>query len=310
MKMETLHEFATVAKHLNITKAAQELYTSQPSLSSRMSALEKELGCPLLDRSRSRIALTPAGSVLLDYAQRIIALYDEALEKSKAASKLSPSVRVASIPSDSPYRSALPPYETVPYSFVDLDAGTSAADALRQGVIDVAIGSDCPTASELGREAESSGIAYRRIGEDVCFLAMMADHPLAGKERLSRRDLDGQTVVINNGFHFDRWNKMVRLLLGDDVKLNFRMNALDSMGALSFAKLGSSVYLCEGKASQALLAQRDDVKVHERLDGKVLALPTALACRSEDLRNGNGRIRRFVDEFLRHASTIEAVGAH
>lgn len=309
MKMETLREFVRVAKHLNITKAAQELYTSQPSLSSRMSALEKELGCPLLDRTHNRITLTPAGTVLLDYAQRIIILYDEALEKSKAASMLSPSVKVSSIPSDSPYRNALPPYETVPYSFVDLDASVTAINALREGVVDVAIDTDCSAVSEPDPETESVGIAYRRIGEEACFLAMMADHPLAGKERLSRRDLDGQTVVINDGFRFDRWSKTMRLLLGGNVKLSFRMNALDSRGNLPFADLGSSIYLCEGKASQALLAQRDDVKVHERLDGSALALPTALVCRSEDLKNGDGRVRRFVDEFQRRAPAIDTVDA-
>ena len=44
MRFETLREFIIVAKHLNITKAAQELYLSQPSLSGRIAALEKELG--------------------------------------------------------------------------------------------------------------------------------------------------------------------------------------------------------------------------------------------------------------------------
>ena len=90
MRFETLREFIIVAKHLNITKAAQELYLSQPSLSARIAALEKELGYLLFDRSQNKLALTPAGSVLLEYAQRIADLHDEALEKAQAAARRVP----------------------------------------------------------------------------------------------------------------------------------------------------------------------------------------------------------------------------
>lgn len=297
MKLETMREFVMVAKHLNITRAAQELYLSQPSLSGRMSALEKELGYPVLDRSRNRIALTPAGTVLLDYAQRIIELYDEALAKSARAARLSPSVKVAALPPTSPYRGALPEYEALPYSFVDLGLNTTAIDALQQGLIDLAVESDYSAVEALRAEGDEIGISYERIGEDTCFIALMADHPLASRKRLARRDLDGQTVIINSGFHFDRWSKMVQQLLGDDIKLGFRMNALDSISNLSFVDLGTSLYICGDKASQALLAQRNDVVLFDRIDGAALTLPIALVCRTED-KHEDGPVRRFIDAFL------------
>lgn len=303
MRLDTLREFVIVAKHLNITKAAQELYTTQPSLSGRMSALEKELGYPVLDRSRNKIALTPAGVVLLDYAQRILALHDEALEKSKAAADLTPSVKMTAIAPGSPYLKLLPDYGFAPYSFVDLDFSTTAIDALLDGLVDVAIESDYSIVEDLEEEGEGLGVTYLRIGEDSCFLAMMASHPLARRERLSRRDLDGQTVVINSGSHFDRWSKMVQTLLGGDVKLSFRMNTLESMSNMSFIDLGSSVYICGDSPSRALLSQRSDVRVFDELDGERLALPTALICRTEDLRDEDGRVRRFVDEFVRRGAT-------
>ena len=310
MRFETLREFVMVAKHLNITKAAQELYLSQPSLSSRMSALEKELGYPLLDRSRNRIALTPAGAVLLDYAQRIIELHDEALDKSKKAAKLSPSVKIAAIPPSSPYHAALPAHESMPFSFVDRDLNTPALDALQQGLVDVALESDYSLVDELRAEGDAIGITYLRIGEDTCFLAMMADHPLARKRRLNRHDRDGQAVVINSGFHFDRWSKMVQVMLGDDVKLGFRMNSLDSISNLAFVDLGASVYICGDKASQALLEQRDDVVLFNQVDGHDLALPVALACRTDDLHDEKGTVRRFVDAFMERMPTAEPGRRH
>lgn len=305
MRLETLREFVMVAKHLNITKAAQELYLSQPSLSSRMSALEKELGYPLLDRSRNRIALTSAGAVLLDYAQRIIELHDEALEKSQRAARLSPTVKVATIAPSSPHYRMLPEHESMPFSFVDLDLNTAAIDALRQGLIDVAVESDYSIVDALREEGDAIGITYRRIGEDACFLAMMAGNPLARKERLARCDLDGQTAIINSGFHFDRWSKMVQSLLGEDVKLGFRINALDSISNLSFVDLGSSIYICGDKASQELLRQREDVRVFDEVDGRKLTHPVALVCRTGDLQDDESPVRRFVDECLRRVPATE-----
>lgn len=56
--------FLTVAKHMSYTGAARELFITQPSLSKQISALERELGTALFDRSRkNRLALTPAGKL-------------------------------------------------------------------------------------------------------------------------------------------------------------------------------------------------------------------------------------------------------
>lgn len=298
MKLETLHEFVIVAKHLNITKAAQELYIAQPSLSARMSSLEKELGYPLLDRTRQKLSLTPAGSILLEYSQRIIELYDEAKEKSKMAAKDMPTVRVATISPSSEHYSNLPPRESFPYSFVDLDLNTSAIDALQRGIIDVSIDSDYSCIEELREEARAIGITYNRIGIDRCFLAMMTSHPLAQKKRVNRSDLEGQTIVINSGSHFDRWSKMVQSMIGPDIKVSFRMNALESTSNLSFVDLGSSVYICGGDSSKVYMEQRDDIVLFDRFDECDLSYPVALLCRTADMSDESSPVRRFVDAFI------------
>ncbi|WP_180326492.1 LysR family transcriptional regulator [Raoultibacter phocaeensis] len=301
MRLETLHEFVIVAKHLNITKAAQELYISQPSLSARMSALEKELGYPLLDRTRQKLSLTPAGSVLLDYAQRIIGLYAEALAESEAAAKNRPTIKAATLAPDSPFYAALPNRESHPYTFVDLDLNTTATDALRKGLVDVAIDSDYSCIEELREESETLGITYRRLGTDRCFLAMMASHPLAHRDQLSRHDLEGQTIVINSGSHFDRWSKMVQTMIGPDIKVGFRMNTLESTSNLAFVDLGSSIYICGGGSSRAYLDQRSDVVILDKFGTCDLAYPIALVCRTADAENETSPVKEFVDEFLNRA---------
>ena len=53
--------FLAVAKWMNFTRAANELYLSQPIISRKVAAMEKELGIILIDRSRRVLALTPEG---------------------------------------------------------------------------------------------------------------------------------------------------------------------------------------------------------------------------------------------------------
>jgi DNA-binding transcriptional LysR family regulator len=75
-----LKVFRAVARHLNFTRAAEELLLTQPAVTQQIKALEDEYGVPLFDRGGGRIALTPAGAVLLPFAERLKVLSDEALE--------------------------------------------------------------------------------------------------------------------------------------------------------------------------------------------------------------------------------------
>jgi LysR family glycine cleavage system transcriptional activator len=62
--LDTLRAFESAARHLNFTKAANELHVTQSALSQRIGALEDELGFPLFVRRGRQIELTPRGGVL------------------------------------------------------------------------------------------------------------------------------------------------------------------------------------------------------------------------------------------------------
>ena len=69
MELNQLHYFVTVAKVGNITKAAEQLYITQPALSRVILRLEEELGTPLFDRKGGRITLNRYGRTLLRYVE-------------------------------------------------------------------------------------------------------------------------------------------------------------------------------------------------------------------------------------------------
>jgi DNA-binding transcriptional LysR family regulator len=79
MELRQLRAFAVVASKGHFGQAAASLNLTQPALTLRIQALEKELGAPLLDRNSREVRLTAAGKVLLPYAQNLIETEDRAL---------------------------------------------------------------------------------------------------------------------------------------------------------------------------------------------------------------------------------------
>src|SRR3954454_12124357 len=75
MELEArLRAFAAVARQRSFTRAAAELYVSQPAVSKHVASLEAQLGTRLVDRRAREAALTPAGQLLADYVLRAEAL--------------------------------------------------------------------------------------------------------------------------------------------------------------------------------------------------------------------------------------------
>lgn len=72
-----LQVFHAVAKHLSFTKAADALFMTQPAVTFQIRQLEEHFNIRLFDRARGHVALTNAGVMMLDYAERIIALSAE-----------------------------------------------------------------------------------------------------------------------------------------------------------------------------------------------------------------------------------------
>jgi LysR family cyn operon transcriptional activator len=72
MELRQLRYFLAIAECESFTKGAEKVAISQPSVSVQIAALEYELGAPLFDRLGRRVALTEAGRLFRDHAQRII----------------------------------------------------------------------------------------------------------------------------------------------------------------------------------------------------------------------------------------------
>jgi len=72
-----LQVFHAVAKQLSFTKAAEVLFMTQPAVTFQIKQLEEHFNTRLFDRGHGRISLTPAGELVLTYAEKILGLSSE-----------------------------------------------------------------------------------------------------------------------------------------------------------------------------------------------------------------------------------------
>lgn len=72
-----LQVFHAVAKQSSFTKAAETLFMTQPAVTFQIKQLEEHFNTRLFDRGHGKISLTPAGEVVVEYAERILSLSAE-----------------------------------------------------------------------------------------------------------------------------------------------------------------------------------------------------------------------------------------
>src|SRR5437868_15419871 len=80
-----LTAFLAVIRGGSVTAAADELVVTQPSVSSALAALGRELGCDLFERSGRGVRLTEAGSAFAPYARDVIGLLENGRQAARAA---------------------------------------------------------------------------------------------------------------------------------------------------------------------------------------------------------------------------------
>ncbi len=78
MDLDQLHTFLEIVRLKSFSKAAQTCFRTQPAISAQVRQLEQELNTQLFERFGSRIALTPAGRIFAQFAERILELRRQA----------------------------------------------------------------------------------------------------------------------------------------------------------------------------------------------------------------------------------------
>ncbi len=95
MTVRHLTVFVCVAKHLSMTKAAEELFIAQPAVSNAISDIEKNYNIKLFERLNKKLYLTDQGKALLIKAQTALSAFDE-FHETAASSSAKPQIKIGS----------------------------------------------------------------------------------------------------------------------------------------------------------------------------------------------------------------------
>ncbi len=161
MTFGQLQTFLAVARTGSVRAAAARLVVTEPAVSAAVSALQRELGCPLIARQGRGIVLTAAGETLARYAAELVGLRDQAVRELQGSRML----RLAAVttagehvvpPLLKAFRSLHPDVE------VSLEVGNRSTvfERLLRRDVDLAIGGQPPPASGI---AGFPFLAYRLV---------------------------------------------------------------------------------------------------------------------------------------------------
>jgi DNA-binding transcriptional LysR family regulator len=193
MELRQLQYFAAVARHRSFTRAAAELYVTQPALSQQIRRLEAELGLALLRRTSKGVELTPAGADLLAHADKVIAEMEAARAEMDRHAGVSRGVaRVAATAADAPrLPEALAAFHTEhPGIQVALRQGSAqeVVDLTRRGAVDVAV-------QALAGDPPP-GVDAQPLTDEPLRVAVPLDDPLAGAANVGMSDLRGRPFIL------------------------------------------------------------------------------------------------------------------
>lgn len=193
MDLRRLEVFVRVAELGNFSRAAETLFLTQPTVSEHVRALEDELGVQLLDRLGRGATPTRAGTLLLGYAQRILALSREAAQAiAQFQGRVSGELVVggSTIPGEYVLPALIGSFRAkYPDVSVSLRIGASGEVQrwVEEGRVELGVIGAAPTARSL---------EGRRLMADELVVVVPPEHPWATREAVAVDDLRREPLIV------------------------------------------------------------------------------------------------------------------
>ena len=204
MEIKNLRYFLAVAREENMSKAAEQLHVSQPTLSKTLKALEEELGKKLFIMHSFSISLTDEGMLLRDRAQDLVAMSDKIEQEFNSLDDitggdiyfgLAESYQIRYLA-----REIYKLKEKYPNFTYHITSGDTeqVTEKLDKGILDCAVLCETP---------DSNKYEYVKFPEaDVWGAIISSSHPLAKKKSIHVSDLIGQPLFVSE----QSWNNEIK----------------------------------------------------------------------------------------------------
>lgn len=222
----------------NITKAAEHLHISQPSLSNQIINLEKELGVSLFERTRKRIYLTDAGKAFVHEAQTIVngftslsQLMQEYARKNTGSLRIGALSTMCSLKIPEMIQKFQKQYSKISISLLE-SGSTALLNAVIHDELDVAF-------AVLNSALPYEGINKTRIFSSDIYAAVNAKSPFAQKSSFSLDDLSSVSLISSTE-DFSLFSIILSLLENKSITYSVasKCNQIDSCLSLVDKDLG------------------------------------------------------------------------
>jgi DNA-binding transcriptional LysR family regulator len=190
LDLRDLAFFLAVERQGSFGRAAGELLVSQPAVSERIRHLERVVGGALFDRTSRGAVLTPAGTALLPYARRCVALADETLEAARHAEG-TPTLVIAV---HSTFAQRIVPF--VLGTLGALPRRVSVRDAHSDEVRELVLDGVAHVGFALAAPAPR-GVLRRSLPHDDVVCLAATDHPIARAPHASPALLKDSLIALN-----------------------------------------------------------------------------------------------------------------
>ncbi len=238
MEIKSLRYFLAVAREENMTKAADILHVTQPTLSKTLKSLEEELGKKLFTRHSFSISLTDEGMLLRDRAEDLIAMADRIEQEFITLDDitggdiyfgLAESYQIRYLSRE--IRKLKNKYPGFTYHITSGDT-EQVTEKLDKGLLDFAVICERPNSVKYD---------YVKFPEaDIWGAVMPADYFLAEKKNIKVKDLIGQPIFCSE----QSWNNEIPQWAGDEFdKLHLQGTFRLSYNGSMFAKEGLGILL-------------------------------------------------------------------
>lgn len=221
MNFRILNYFLTVVREGSITKAADVLHITQPTLSRQLMQLEEDLGVKLIDRSKHKFSLTPSGYFLAQRASDIIELVEKtAIDIKDQEENISGNICIGAGEINSVHLLADIIYafqQQYPNITFELFTGTSDLihHKTEKGLLDIALVMD-----------PIDMVNYNFINfpvEEELVVMMRKDSPLAGKVSIKAADLEHKSLLLPSRLQIN--SLILNWLSGNISKINIKGNS-------------------------------------------------------------------------------------
>lgn len=247
MDLNQLNCFIAVAQRLSFTEAAKSLRISQSAVSHNVAELEKELDTKLFTRSRSTVALTPPGEVLLKEAfeiQSIVGAVKNKIQVMGTGRTGELKVGYAFVPSVRDYLGEFRRFHTL-YPHVNVIYNTYDSISLARMIEDNELDLAFIRLPVISRQSE---VEWRPLYTEQLHIAIAGDHPLAKKKSVRMEEIAREELIVMNRSNSPGLFDMVQsFFLARGVTPRYSDTSNDVYTSLMLVEMGLGYVILPGR---------------------------------------------------------------